>query len=168
MTDAVHDALRGLSRPGYDDAPDMYTALAGVLWRERECLEQLLFRLVAQQLLLATGNTRWLHQADQEVHAAADALREIETSRAAQVTVLAQVTGLPLDVTLAELVADAGEPWTTILADHLTALRGLAGEVKAATSENELLLQAGEHAIHLVMQHTDDNLAAIPAPRELQ
>ena len=34
--------------------------LSSVLWRERELLETLLFKLEIEQLVLASGRTRWL------------------------------------------------------------------------------------------------------------
>ena len=34
--------------------------LSNVLWRERELLEMLLFKLESEQLVLAAGRTHWL------------------------------------------------------------------------------------------------------------
>ena len=40
--------------------------LSALLWRERELLEVLQFKLEVEQLLLTTGNTRWLNRASAE------------------------------------------------------------------------------------------------------
>src|SRR4051812_39244560 len=39
------------------------TEVSNVLWRERELLEMLLFKLEEEQLLLTAGRTRWLPHA---------------------------------------------------------------------------------------------------------
>jgi hypothetical protein len=41
--------------------------LAAVLWRQRDLLERLTYRLECEQLLLAAGRTRWLAVATSEV-----------------------------------------------------------------------------------------------------
>ena len=43
------------------------TDLASVLWRSRELLEMLLFKLEEEQLLLASNRSRWLSHATREV-----------------------------------------------------------------------------------------------------
>ena len=45
--------------------------LSAVLWRERELLELLTFKLEEEQLLLAAGRSRWISHASREVVAAA-------------------------------------------------------------------------------------------------
>ncbi len=41
--------------------------LSLILWRERELLETLLYKLEQEQLVLASGRTRWLARAAREV-----------------------------------------------------------------------------------------------------
>jgi len=41
--------------------------VSSILWRERQLLELLLFKLEEEQLLLAAGRTRWLPHATREV-----------------------------------------------------------------------------------------------------
>ena len=43
------------------------TEVSSILWRERELLELLLFKLEEEQLLLAAGRSRWLGHATREV-----------------------------------------------------------------------------------------------------
>lgn len=128
-------------------ASDSLAVITSMLWRERECLEMLLFKLVEQQLILSSGHSRWLHLVDDEVRAAAEALRESELIRAAEVDLLAQQTGLPADTTLRELAAVTPEPWCTLLEEHGETLRSTVLEVQSVATENKRLLQAGEQAI---------------------
>jgi hypothetical protein len=126
---------------------EAFAAFTSMLWRERECLEVLLFKLVEQQLILSSGHTRWLHFADDEVRAAAHALREAELIRAAELDLLAQQLGLSADTTLNELAGVAPQPWSDVLREHGDALRSLLLQVRASAVENKRLLQAGEAAI---------------------
>jgi len=52
------------------------TDLASVLWRSRELLEMLLFKLEEEQLLLAAGRSRWLSHATREVEVVLDQIRQ--------------------------------------------------------------------------------------------
>jgi hypothetical protein len=131
---------------------DAFGAIAATLWRERESLEQLLFKLVEQQLILTSGNTRWLHLVDDEVRAAGEALRESELIRAAELTLLARQKGLQLETTLHELAAASPEPWPLVFEEHSAALRTLTSEIQSVAAENARLLHAGEQAIHEILE----------------
>lgn len=56
--------------------------LSSVLWRERELLETLLYKLEVEQLVLAGGRSHWLATAAREVERVLDRIREIEVLRA--------------------------------------------------------------------------------------
>ncbi len=56
--------------------------LTWVLWRERELLEGLLYRLETEALVMSSGRTRWLPAAARDVEDAARQVREIELLRA--------------------------------------------------------------------------------------
>ena len=58
--------------------------LAAILWRQRELLERLVYRLECEQLLLAAGRTRFLATATGEVEALLDELAVVEVQRAAR------------------------------------------------------------------------------------
>ena len=120
--------------------------LAAVLWQEREVLEDLLYALIQQQLLLDVGQTGWLPRADAAVAAATRAVQDHELVRAIEVETLVQVLGLPANASLLEIAAHAGEPWATVLGDHRDALRTLTAEIDAVTAHNRALLIAGERA----------------------
>jgi hypothetical protein len=134
-------------------AAPAFAAVSNVLWSERETLEHLLYKLVAEQLVLTSGATRWLNHADAEVRAALDRLRASEVIRAAEVEALALAIGLPLETSLGELAEAAPEPWSTVLADHRTALRQLVFEIEGVGAENRRLLSAGAKAIRETLDH---------------
>jgi FlgN protein len=125
---------------------DVLGELAAVLWREREVLEDLLYALTQQQLLLDAGQTRWLPRADAAVVAAAAATQDHELIRAIEVETLVQILGLPANASLLEIAAHAGEPWATVFGDHRAALRTLTAEIETVTAHNRTLLLAGERA----------------------
>jgi hypothetical protein len=127
-------------------AQTAFGALTDVLWREREVLEDLLFKLTAQQMVLRSGESRWVARADAEVRAALEGLQDFEVLRAAEVDLLVRDYGLRADVSLRELAETAPEPWPTVLHDHREALRTLTVEIDAAAAHNRGLLQAGERA----------------------
>jgi FlgN protein len=129
-------------------------AVSALLWTERETLEFLLFKLVEEQLVLASGSARWMHRADVEVQAAVDRMRTSEVARAAEMEAVAGTLRLPLQATLAELASAAPEPWPLLLTDHRTALRALILEVEAVAAQNRRLVAASAKAI----RETPDNL----------
>ena len=145
-----------LTVPGCTDALDAVTA---ALWHERACMDRLLFRLIAQQLILMSAHTRWLHLADDEVRGAADALADAEASRSVEFGLLAQLAELPTGMTLGELATAAPEPWPLLLEEHLVALRELAREIRVISKGNADLLRAGERAIRETLD------ALPPTPR---
>ncbi len=57
--------------------------LSSVLWRTRELMELLLFKLEEEQVLLASGRSRWLAHATREVEMVLEQMRETEVIRAA-------------------------------------------------------------------------------------
>ncbi|HEY2298118.1 MAG TPA: flagellar export chaperone FlgN [Jatrophihabitans sp.] len=131
---------------GLSGGIDVLGELAEVLWRERKVLEDLLFALSQQQLLLDAGQTRWLPRVDAAVAAAARAVQDHEVVRAIEVETLVQILGLPGDASLVEIASHAGEPWATVLGDHRVALRTLTTEIETVTAHNRTLLLAGERA----------------------
>lgn len=124
-----------------------WTGASTALWREREALEKVLFKLVQQQLLLSAGNVRFLHLIDDELHEAAEGLRAAEVIRSAEFEVLARQAGLPASATLSDFIAAAPEPWPLVLDGHRTALYQLALDTKGTARGNLRMLQAGASAI---------------------
>jgi transposase len=109
--------------------------LSTLLWRERETLELLLFKLEEEQLLLTAGRNRWLPHATREVEQVLARLRESGLERAVAVSALAEEYGIAEEATLKQIVEAAPTPaWTDVFASHLAALEGLAAEI-AETSD---------------------------------
>ncbi|MGN6609627.1 MAG: flagellar protein FlgN [Jatrophihabitans sp.] len=130
-----------------DTAAEAYGAVSGLLWRERDVLEHLLFKLTQEQLVVASGSTRWLAKATDEVQAAVESMRLQEIARAVEVEHLALQLGLPGDSTLSRLSDTADEPWATLFAEHRAALRSLVLEVQALAAETSRQLAAAGRVI---------------------
>lgn len=138
-------------------------ALASLLWNQRDALDALLYRLVQQRVLLAAGETRWLHRADTELAAAVEAMRAGEILRAAEFDRFVAALGLCADTTLGELAELAPAPWDQVLADHRLVLRALVAEVEAATVEVRALLHAGSSAIRETLDLLTDTTGTYTA-----
>lgn len=124
-----------------------FAEVSTMLWRERDALQLLLFKLVEEQLIVSTGRSRWLAQANEEIEFALEQLRGTEVLRAAETDAVADELGLAMPPTLAELEATTPEPWATLYGDHRRALIELVAEVEQVTAENRKMLTAGARAI---------------------
>ncbi|WP_203135607.1 flagellar protein FlgN [Microbacterium sp. JZ31] len=117
------------------------------LWRERELLEMLLFKLEEQQLLLAAGKSRWIHFATREVEQVLDRMRQTGLGRAVEVTAVADEWGAPEDATLRELLEHAPtDAWREVFSEHLRAMTELTAEIEQLRDANELQLRAAVRA----------------------
>jgi hypothetical protein len=121
-------------------------ALAQLLTREQVLVELLVFKLVEMRQLLLAGETRFLAWAGEEVERAAATVREAELERALLVSALGEERGL-VEPSLAELVADAPEPWRSLLEDTATELRAGATEVADLLAVTRRLADAGARSI---------------------
>jgi hypothetical protein len=117
-----------------------------ILWHERELMEMLLFKLEEEQLVLASGRTRWLGRAAREVEVVLEEIRRAELVRAVQVEALAVQLGMSTSPSLAALAEAVEEPWGQILHDHHAAFRAAADEISAMAKANTELLTAGYRA----------------------
>ncbi|TPV52556.1 flagellar protein FlgN [Pseudarthrobacter phenanthrenivorans] len=117
--------------------------LSALLWRERELLGLLTFKLEEEQLLLTTGNTKWLHHATREVEQVVERLRSHALSREVAVAALATEWNLGEQPTLRDIVARAPEgPWAEIFDAHLKELLALTARIKELRDANEVFLRA--------------------------
>jgi hypothetical protein len=103
--------------------------VSNILWRERNLLELLAFKLDAERLLARAGRTRWLARADHEVEVVISALKAVELERGIRVQSIVDELGLESDPTLVALAASAPNEWAGIFADHRRALIELARDV---------------------------------------
>jgi flagellar FlgN protein len=125
--------------------------LSSILWREREMLELLLFKLEEEQLILASGRGRWLAHATREVEVVLDQIRRTEVVRAAEVEVIGAQLGLGPDASLGQLADNAPTPWGDLLREHRKAFLALASEVSALAEANRDLLTTGQRAVRETM-----------------
>ncbi|TFB46787.1 flagellar protein FlgN [Cryobacterium tagatosivorans] len=117
--------------------------LSALLWRERELLDLLVFKLEEEQLLLQGGKARWLQHATREVEQVLGLVREAGLGRSVEVAALGLDWGTGDDATLRELVARAPDgPWADIFAAHLSAMTVLTTQIKELRDTNERFLRA--------------------------
>lgn len=149
--------------PHRDTDPELtsFASVSALLWNERELLQSVLYKLTVQRLVLASGSTRWLAKAGDEVSAAVSRISGTEVLRAAEIDALAEHLHLPHETTLSELIAIAPEPWSTLLAEHRDALRGLVAEIEALGGEVRTLLAAGMKAIRETLDGLDNLTSAV-------
>lgn len=117
--------------------------LSLVLWRERELLEELLYRLEVEQLVLASGRSRWLAHATRDIDALLGTVRETEVLRAVAADEAAAAAGMSANPSLAALAEAAGEPWTMILTEHREAFVTLTADIATLADSNKHLISAG-------------------------
>lgn len=114
--------------------------LSTVLWRERELLEQLLFKLEEEELVLASGRVRWVGRASREVEAVLDQIRGIEFGRAIEADDAAREVGIAENASLLELAQAAPTPWNDLLRGHHAALTELTAQIDARAQDNRRVL----------------------------
>jgi hypothetical protein len=117
--------------------------LSLILWRERELLELLAYKLELERLVLASGNSRWLGRANREVEDILVTLRETEVLRAMATDEAAQEAGLEANPGLSALAEAVDEPWRTILLDHREAFLVLTREIADLSDATKGLITAG-------------------------
>jgi flagellar biosynthesis/type III secretory pathway chaperone len=122
------------------------TDLSSVLWRSRELLELLLFKLEEEQLILAAGRSRWLAHATREVEVILEQMRQTEVARAAYSQAAALELGLTPEASLGELADAAPMPWSDLLHQHRKAFLTLTSEITGMAEMNRDLLTAGQRA----------------------
>lgn len=123
-----------------------FETLSSLLWRERQLLELLLFKLEEEQLLLTSGRNRWLAHATREVENVLDQVRDSELGRAVASDAVAADLGLAPGSSLTELAAAAPAPWDELLGAHRQAFVTLTVEIGALAAGNRELLAVGHRA----------------------
>jgi hypothetical protein len=120
--------------------------VSNILWRERQLLQLLLFKLKTEQLMLTSGETRFLADATREVEMVINELKESELLRAVAVDALAAEMGLGPSPSLRELAAVVPAPWDNILDEHRKAFLADTQEIFALAQMNRELLSNGHKA----------------------
>ena len=121
--------------------------LSAVLWRERQLLELLLFKLAEEQVVLSSGRTRWLAHATREVEFVMEQIRSTELLRATEVDAVAAELGLDAGPSLGALADAAPEPWGELLRGHRDAFLTLTAEIQDLADANRDLLNSGARAM---------------------
>lgn len=131
--------------------------LSALLWKERELLELLQFKLEEEQLLLVSGKSRWIGMATREVETVLEKVHAIGLTRSIEAASVAAAWGLPGDAPLADIAAQAPQgPWTDILAAHLTALREITTQIATLREDNEQYLRAAHRSTQETLATLDD------------
>lgn len=136
-----------------------FPEVSAVLWRERELLELLLFKLEIEQLLLAAAHTRWLPHATREVEVILEEIRETELSRAVAVEGLSLDLGLGASPSLRDLADAAPTPWQDIFGDHRAAFLTLTQEITDAAKTNREVMLIGQKASRQALLGLTDSVA---------
>jgi len=126
-----------------------------ILWRQRELLSLLLFKLEVESLVLSAGRSRWLGAATYEVEILLEQLREHEVLRACAVDELALHLGLDPGPSLGQIVDALHEPWRATFADHRRELIAISAEIDAAVRTNRGLLASGQRAVQEALRSVD-------------
>jgi hypothetical protein len=131
-----------------------FAEVSDILWRERELLDVLAFKLDQERLVLADGNVRWLARATREIELVIEQVRLLELTRAVEVDALAGSIGLEAASTLAELAAAAPPPWGDLFEAHRRAFAELSRQIHDAARQNQRALddawQAAQGAMCLL------------------
>ncbi len=133
--------------------------LSQILWRERELLENLLFKLEVEQLVLSGGRSRWLMRAAADVEAVLQTLRETEVLRAVAADEAAASIGLDDNPSLRAFAEALEEPWQSIMVDHREAFWQVSQEISALADTNRELLTAGLRSARETLMSLDDAAA---------
>ncbi|MDO8106132.1 flagellar export chaperone FlgN [Isoptericola sp. b441] len=120
--------------------------LSGVLWRERQLLELLLFKLEEEQLILTSGRTQWLGHATREVESVLEQIRTAELGRSMEADEAALEVGVPVGSGLRAIAGAAPAPWDTLLAEHHAAFVSLTDQINELAQGNRELLAASHRA----------------------
>lgn len=132
--------------------------LSGVLWRERQLLELLLFKLEEEQLILTSGRTQWLGHATREVESVLDQIREAELGRAVEADDAAREVGIAEGSGLVALAKAAHPPWDDLLTEHHEAFVSLTDQINALAEGNRDLLATSHRAAQETLMTLQENV----------
>lgn len=140
-----------------------YQSLNSVLWNERQLLELLIFKLEQEQLLLASGKTRWLTHSTAEIERVLEQIAQSELPRSIESNHVALELGLAPDSPLLVIAENAPEPWNEILHSHRTTLLQLATEVETLSAGSRELLTTSQRAVQDSLANLDTDQSTYDA-----
>lgn len=118
-----------------------------ILWRERNLLDILHFKLEEERLVAAAGLSRWLPQAAREVEIVLAELQQIEGPRTGALDAAAAELGLQPGRDLHEVAAAAPPPWDGLLEQHRQAFRAATSAIGPLERLHRDLLGRGTEAV---------------------
>lgn len=126
--------------------------LARYLWLLREQMEQMVFALEIQQLVLLNQRVRWLPMVSENVEQVIDDIRRTEAERIAYSRRVSRGYGLDDDASLADLVEAADEPYKSTWRRTRAQLIDLHAEMAELSNENRELTRRGASAASEVLR----------------
>jgi FlgN protein len=117
-----------------------FAEVSDLLWRERELLDVLAFKLDQERLLIADGNVRWLARATREIDLVLEQIRLTELGRAVEVEALAGELELEASPDLATLARHSPAPWGECFAAHGAAFMTLTEQIGELAASNRRAL----------------------------
>ena len=111
-----------------------------LLWRERQLLDLLVFKMEEEQLILAASRPHLLGPASAEVAQVLEQISQCEAERELATRELASELGIGSPARLAEIVEASEEPWTGIFAEHRKGLVSAVSRIKVLATETKALL----------------------------
>ena len=135
--------------------------VSNILWRERQLLELLLFKLEEEQLVLSAGRTRWLSHATREVEMVLEEIKRAELARSMEVDAAAAELGIEPGPSLRRLAEVAPDPWKGLLEQHRRAFLTATQEILALAQVNKDLLSRGQRATREALAWLGDNDAEV-------
>ncbi len=151
-----------------DDLDTVLQEVSNLLWRERDLLDAVAYKLEMERLVLASEANRWLARATRELDGVLDQLRSAELVRSLKVDDLAGLIGLRTSPTLRELAAAVPEPWDEIFLRHRDAFVEVTTEIRAATAANRSMLTTGRAATRAALTWLGGPEPVARADRERQ
>jgi len=122
---------------------EVLTELGQALWRQRDLILRLIYRLEVQQLVLVSGRSQWITVSTEDVDDAIETVRRQEIRRSRLVEDLSPLLGTAPDASLRDLIDAAPAPWDLILAEHHTEFLRLASQAEDAARNSRDILQQG-------------------------
>ena len=152
-----------------DKAAMACAELSESLWRVRDLLELLAYRVEVQRALVETGRATWIARSTREVDSLLQQIRTAELMRAIETAPAAQSLMLPDDASLGEIAAAAPAPWDHVIGEHRHALLEATSDLTQAALANRDLLANGARAVEDVLAqfsgpHTSSTYSASGTP----
>ncbi|QQR99513.1 MAG: flagellar protein FlgN [Austwickia sp.] len=136
-----------MTDPKTDGAQVALSDLSTGLWRIQELLENLLYKLEVQSVLIESGRSRWLGRSTSDIESVIESLRETELLRAVDAAPVCDVLGLPADTPLSQIAQAAPSPWNHVLEEHRVALSHATHELSLLSRSNGEMLEISYRAV---------------------